>query len=61
MTFFLNDLYKAAGQDEFVQAACLHNSTFCYIKFFSASGEAILGTQRYLYVRSQYVLLYKFF
>ena len=22
--------------------------TFCYIKFFSASGEAILGTQRYL-------------
>ena len=35
--------------------------TFCYIKFFSASGEAILGTQRYLYVRSQYVLLYKIF
>ena len=23
-------------------------STFCYIKFFRASGEAILGTQRYL-------------
>ena len=36
-------------------------STFCYIKFFRASGEAILGTQRYLYVRSQYVLLYFFF
>ena len=25
------------------------HSTFCYINFFSASGEAILGTQRYLY------------
>ena len=36
-----------------MQAACLHNSTFCYIKLFSASGEAILGTQRYFCIAKE--------
>ena len=29
------------------------HSTFCYIKFFNASGEAILGTQRYFCIAQE--------
>ena len=32
-------------------------NTFFYVKFFRASGKAILGTERYFYVRSQHVVL----
>ena len=34
-------------------------STFSYIKLFSASGEAILGTQRYLERRFSTVAVYQ--
>ena len=59
MTFLFNDFGKADADDKDDEDDKAHLYSAVVLSRFRASGEAILGTQRYLYVRLQYVSLCK--